>query len=387
MTDATRFSRCSPAEVQDLLTLHLHTIWTQPTRARDVPPLMLWGAPGTGKSTLVREVAEREGIGFLDFRLAQREPVDLRGLPVPRGDAVHWLLPAEWPRDQESRGIILFDELTAADRALQVAAYELILDRRLGELYTLPPGWYVTAAGNRATDRAVSVPMSSALANRFCHLELDPDTAGWIAWALRRGLRPEVAGFIRWRPALLLSAEGELERGWPSPRAWERVSHELNVIEGGMFSATVRERLIGLAVTGLVGSGAATEFFAFRDLRAGLPDALDILEGRVEPKVPARADQRYALCAAVAWHMRRPNWVAFSDAFLRFGLMLPSDFAAMAMVDAMRDRSPLELAALRARPAFAAWSLRHGKALSGNVDAAAAELADAILDSLDREVA
>jgi hypothetical protein len=372
-------ARATAADIGAMLDLHLQALWEAPERAAEVPPLMLWGAPGVGKSAILREAAARHGIGFLDIRLAQREPVDLRGLPVPRGDAVHWLLPAEWPRDPASRGILLFDELTAADRTLQVAAYELILDRRLGDLYALPPGWYVAAAGNRAADRAVAVPMSSALANRFCHLELDADAACWTTWALRRGLRSDVVGFIRYRPDLLLNMEGALERGWPSPRAWERVSDTLD----RMARAGGSGRLARLAVTGLVGEGAATEFLAFRAMGEDLPDALAMLEGRIPPRIPARADQRYALCAALAWHMRRhSDWLALADGFLRIGLALPSDFATMAMTDALRDRDPAAIAAFRARPGFAAWSQRHGNAAVAGVAAGAGDIVAATLASL-----
>ncbi|BBI63392.1 hypothetical protein HSBAA_46980 [Vreelandella sulfidaeris] len=79
---------------------------------------------------------------------------------------------------------------SAADRSLQVAAYELLLDRRLGDLYTLPDGWLVMGAGNRAEDRAVSVPMSSALANRLMHLEIKADIEAWA-------ITPSLKGCMR----------------------------------------------------------------------------------------------------------------------------------------------------------------------------------------------
>ena len=167
----------SIAELKDLLRDNLNALWENDpalhTKHADasmmIPPVMVWGAPGVGKSTAVRELTKELGIGFIDVRLAQREPVDMRGLPVPdeKENSVKWLVSGEWPRDPKSRGIIMFDELTAADKTLQVAAYEFILDRRLGALYSVPPGWYIMAAGNRTEDRAVACAMSSALANRF----------------------------------------------------------------------------------------------------------------------------------------------------------------------------------------------------------------------------
>ena len=236
-----------------------------------LPPLMVWGAPGIGKSSIFRDAAARRGIGFIDVRLAQREPVDVRGLPVPDGDGVKWLVSSEWPRDPKSRGIILFDEITAADRSLQVAAYEFILDRRLGDLYRVPPGWFICAAGNRVSDRAVATTMSSALANRFMHVELAGDAESWGAWAIAAGVHPSVTAFIRFRPACLFRQEGEnLERGWPSPRAWERVGHMV-----ALFGDDVP--LLRIAVNGLVGEKAGVEFMAFRKANAQFDDAAEML--------------------------------------------------------------------------------------------------------------
>jgi hypothetical protein len=124
--------------LENLFRNILDSLWNGKAAPDKLPPLMVWGAPGLGKSTIIRSLAQEYGVNFIDVRLAQREPVDIRGLPVPTGNGVEWQVSAEWPRDPESRGIILFDELTAADRSLQVAAYEFILDRRLGDLYKVP---------------------------------------------------------------------------------------------------------------------------------------------------------------------------------------------------------------------------------------------------------
>ena len=44
--------------------------------------VMIWGAPGIGKSSIVAKVAQDAGIGIVDLRLSQLAPTDLRGLPA-----------------------------------------------------------------------------------------------------------------------------------------------------------------------------------------------------------------------------------------------------------------------------------------------------------------
>ena len=361
-------------QVRAVLDHHLRALWEDPTRARILPPVMLWGPPGIGKSAVVRQACEEEGIGFVDVRLAQREPVDVRGLPVPKDGVVQWLLPDEYPRDRGSRGIILFDELTAADRTLQVAAYEFILDRRLGSLYEVPPGWYVMAAGNRTSDRAVATTMSSALANRFCHLDVAPDLEGWVRWAQAAGVHPDVIGFLRFRPNLFLDMKGNLERGWPSPRAWERVGLETDLVDR-LDPSTFR-----VLIAGLVGSGAAREYLAFRTWRRDLPAIEAMLAAEAPVAIPDKADHRYALCAGVAWYLWRRNaWLRSLDVFFEIVEALPADFAAMLIVDAINLGKPEQVAALVQHPHFAVWGSKHGPTLVARFSANATAVAREVL--------
>ena len=293
---------CNVSEAQTILKHHLSAIWGDPELSGKLPPMMIWGPPGIGKSTLVRGVTEELNIGFVDVRLAQREPVDIRGLPVPREDrqGIDWIVSSEWPRvgveGTPERGIILFDELTAADSTLQVAAYEFILDRRLGELYKVPDGWYIVAAGNRAEDNAVARTMSSALANRFLHLDLSAGSDDWCNWAVSTGHHSDVVGFIRFRPDLLLDMSAHHERGWPSPRSWSRVSDEVRLAEKSGLS----DRFLCLIIDGLIGIGAGMEFKAFRDSKSLLPDVRAMLNGTVKAQFPEKLDQQWAMITSLA---------------------------------------------------------------------------------------
>src|SRR5690606_19509089 len=140
---------------------------------------MIWGPPGIGKSSIVAQTAARFGLGFIDVRLSQLAPTDLRGLPVPEDGIARWYPPEFLPRD--GRGILFLDELNMAPPAIQGMAQQLILDRKVGS-YTVPEGWFIWAAGNRKEDRAAVFDMPAPLANRFLHLEVEPDSESFKAY-------------------------------------------------------------------------------------------------------------------------------------------------------------------------------------------------------------
>ena len=364
-------NRVNGIELKRLVALSVEAIFMHPENAGLVPPIMVWGAPGLGKSSIISEVASDLGIGFIDIRLAQREPVDIRGLPVPGEESVKWLVSSDWPRDKNSRGIILFDEITAADRSLQVAAYEFILDRRLGELYTVPDGWYICAAGNRTEDRAVTSTISSALANRFMHLELGEDVETWLIWARKHDIRPEVMGFIRFSPQMLFRQKNEnLERGWPTPRAWERVSKMLEIMQNE------DESLVRKMVYGLVGNRAGVEFMEFRKMSESFGDVKKMMTDPTSPvEIPTRADMRYALVTAMTYFLWRgrnaPEENMLIDGFYRLCMELPSDFATMAMMDAILGENQKpdkhKMDKLFENKAFKKWSAKHGKELKRRI--------------------
>ena len=371
--DSSKNKTISMNELKKLIRCNLEALWSSekylarsPERqAAMIPPLMIWGAPGLGKSTAVRELTEELGIGFIDVRLAQREPVDMRGLPVPENDRVKWLVSSEWPRDPDSRGIIMFDELTAADRTLQVASYEFILDRRLGDLYKVPPNWYILAAGNRVEDRAVACNMSSALANRFLHVEVAAEADSFIQWAVANDLHPAVINFIRYRPGKLFSQDKEnLQRGWPSPRSWERVSTMLKIAD-----RSNAKEILEYVLPGLVGEGAAAEFATFLHTRFFMIEQCDIkgklLNGEKLP-VPKRVDMIYACCGAVCYHIETENDPEILQKLvtgcLDLALRLTGDFSMMLITDALnRLKEKGELKMLLTHPLYEKWRSKFQK--------------------------
>jgi hypothetical protein len=162
---------------------------------------MLWGTRGVGKSSIVRQVAHTHRVPLIDLRLTTIEPVDLRGAIY--ADEVQartvWFPPEFLPGPDQPSGILFLDELTAADQRLQISAYSLILDRRVGQ-YRLPDGWLVVAAGNAAHHGAITHDMGTALADRMFHFHVQATIDAFMAHALAEGFAPEVMAYLKVRP-------------------------------------------------------------------------------------------------------------------------------------------------------------------------------------------
>ena len=335
-------NRMSMDELEEVLTTNAKLIMDNDEMGAVIPPLLIHSSPCIGKSSIVKEVAKTLGIQLVDVRLAEMESVDIRGLPsVEKNDnnegIMRWNAPDCWPRDPKSKGIIFLDEITSCDKSCQVAAYELILDRKIGDFYKVPDGWYIVSAGNLTTDRAVATSMSSALANRFLHIELKEDPDQWIKWGTMNKVHPSVLGFIRYRPEFLFSMENEnLERGWPSPRSWERVSHMVKIYGNN-------EPILRKMVYGLVGPAKGLEFMEFFKLNEQFENVLDMMYGKIPVKIPTKNDQRYAMCSTLIYQVWRGENTKDENAriggFYNIVKELPPEFIMMCIQGAMHGTS------------------------------------------------
>ena len=256
-------------------------------------PVMIWGPPGVGKSQLVADVASEHNVPLIDIRLSQLEPSDLRGIPFRVDSHVQWAVPRMLPDAQQhgDAGILFLDEITSAAPAVSAAAYQLILDRCLGE-YRIPKGWVIYAAGNRQGDRGVTYSMPTPLANRFTHFEFDVNLDDWVLWAHRNKIDDRIIAFLRFRPELLFDFDPALDPvAFPTPRSWEFAHRALKKFEPG-------SPVLANALQACVGNAAGIELSAFIDNLASLGDVDEIVEGGSVP-VPDSIDLQYALASSL----------------------------------------------------------------------------------------
>lgn len=392
----------------------------------------LWGPPGISKSAVARALADELAIAFIDNRLSQSDPSDLRGIPYPTtiagrevmkfsisetlpqnmdldfvrnilvpgehkieisnpkgSNGIHFVtnpkitvtpinpkhtveIVTDYERDEEgeivyfnsigekvtaaegsprkarkldsitvilrdengaptigdvriiakgkARAILALEEFNSAPPSVQAAAYQLVLDRRLGE-YIVPDGVVIVAMGNRDTDKGITFKMATPIANRFVHVEMRPDFEDWQRWAIKAFVHRDVVGFLtQFKNHLFQFDPGTALRGFPTPRSWQFVSDILKADEKNPQSDMVVHGL----VAGCVGEGVAVEFLEFRSVARDLPKAEEILSGKLKKmKDLPQVSLSYALTTSLCYELKEretalrrkhgENWNRTSD--------------------------------------------------------------------------
>ncbi|QOP45088.1 AAA family ATPase [Sulfurimonas paralvinellae] len=304
-------------------------------------PVFLWGAPGIGKSSIVKQIAQKKGVDFIDLRLALMDPTDLKGIPFydKESHSALWAPPAFLPREGE--GILFLDELNSAAPAVQSSAYQLILDRRVGE-YELPDGWAIVAAGNREGDRGVTYTMPAPLANRFVHFELDVNVDDWREWAYKSNLDARIIAYISYKNEHLFTFDAsKREKSFATPRSWEYVH---NILQSGVAAELLLD-----VISGAVGKEAAVGFLSFIKVMDKLPDLDAILQEKLR-EYPQEIDVLYALSSGiVSKYLQNPDEKILEN-ILEYSLELKSEFAVLIVQDLQRNAVRMEHL-----PAFSEW--------------------------------
>ena len=320
-----------------------------------IPSVALWGPMGVGKSSAVKEIARSlseqvdRKVLVTDIRLLNFSPVDLRGIPVAdeQREFAVWLKPRIFDLPEDCLNILFLDEISAAPQSMQAAAYQIALDKAIGE-HKLPENCIVICAGNRTTDRSVAFRMPKALASRLMHFEVRPDFESWYLWAVEQGLDSRVIGYLAFDNSRLNMEAGVEELAFPTPRSWEFVSRLLQ-------TTGKTPQQLHVLLSGCIGVSAAGEFEAWCRIYDRLPRTADILSGRHTAPVKG-TDVTYAVISSLlACANQRSEQITTKELenVCSYASRFPADFAAL-FFRGLLNLEGMNLKLLHV-PSFSAW--------------------------------
>lgn len=302
-------------------------------------PVILWGPPGQGKTSVINAIAEKSG-RLLETLLASiREPQDFAGLPSINNGRAQLVSP-DWAirLSEDGNGILFTDEVNTAPPTVQAALLRVCLDQVAGDCH-LGERTSIIAAANPPEQAADGWDLAAPLANRFCHLEWslpsdvvrDGLSGVWPAFQLpevNETLAAEavasekilIAGFLTSRPDLtttLPKATSEQGRAFPTPRSWEAAA----VLSGWATALGLDESVRRILVRGSVGLGASAEYLTYRS-NLDLPRPKDVLRDPLGFEIPKRADLIYVIGAGILSEVRndltKENWTTAGIVLERF---------------------------------------------------------------------
>jgi hypothetical protein len=289
-------------------------------------PVLLWGAPGEGKTAVVESAVE-QGWYVETLIVSHYEPSDFAGLPVIGPDGSVTLAPPAWATrlaSHDGPAIAFFDEFSTASPALQAAALRPLTHFQVGALQ-LPPTVSFVAAANPADVAASGWELAAPTASRFVHLnwamplEVYAEcliTRDWPALPVyaepdglaveRDRLRVLVSGFLRARASQISAIPSDaMGRGkaFPTPRTWDYATRLASF--AGAVGAT--KAVVRLVVTGCIGEVTAHEFLAWCAAQ-DLPDPEGLL---ADPHgydfTGMRPDRAYVVLQGVLAAVSREN--------------------------------------------------------------------------------
>lgn len=250
--------------------------------------LLLRGAPGVGKSSILKQIA-RELPDYLPcyVDVANLDLGDL-GMPVIDRES---MTTAYAPNTRFGIGkgqtrpvLLMLDELGKASRPVLNMLLPVILEHRLGDV-ELPRGSIVFGTTNLDTD-GVGDNIPAHAFNRMTVMDVANPTADeWLGWAIQNSIAPEVMAFAREYPQVferydlidpkeknpyIFSPLTGNTKAFCSPRSLEKAS---NIVAR-------REQLgdaLLPALAGTVGESAARDLEANVMLADSMPRFTDII--------------------------------------------------------------------------------------------------------------
>ncbi len=310
-------------------------------------PILVKGAPGTGKSDIIAQACTQAGADLIISHPVVSDPTDYKGLPfpvkdkeeatfLPFGDLLK-LIKADKPT------VFFLDDLGQAPMSVQSSVMQLILARRING-HKVSEHVIFLAATNRRQDKAGVMGILEPVKSRFAAIvELEVNVDDWVDWAYQQDMPAELIAFIRYRPNLLHDFKPTADIvNTPCPRT---VAYVGNMMKAGMPQGLEYELTSGAA-----GEGFAAEFIGFLNIYKELPDIPTLIQNPEQAPVPTEPSLLFAICGALVHKAERKNFANI----LRYANRIPAEFQVLLVKDAIKHNK-----ALSSTPEFNAWAVKH----------------------------
>ncbi len=306
-------------------------IFVQDTLEAGLVPFVQ-SSPGMGKSAIIKQIAKEYNLKVIDHRLSTSAPEDLSGLPAFIDGKARFMPFDTFPTKNDPipegyDGWLLFlDEFNSASKAVQAAAYKLVLDKAVGQ-HDLHDSVAIVAAGNLSTDRAIVNPVGTAMQSRLVHIHMTLDQKEFIEdIVIGHDWDKRIGAYLNWKPSNIMDFRPDNnDKTFCCPRTWEFVN---KLVKGKYKDFTTNahgERVFPMMekaalLAGTITSGVAAEFITFCKIWDKLPSIKQIVANPELCDIPVDGATRYATVTHCVEYTDEDNVADVLKYIDRFGI-------------------------------------------------------------------
>lgn len=221
-------------------------------------PVLLMGPPGIGKTAIMKQIAEEEKIGLVEYTLTHHTRQSAVGLPILekkrfQGEeytvteyTMSEMLASVYEcieKEGAETGILFLDEINCVSETLAPTMLQLLQNKTFGA-HRLPKGWCIVAAGNPERYNKSVREFDIVTLDRVKKIEIQENHSVWDRYAARQGVHLGIRSYLQLRAENFYRIEERQEGScFVTARGWEDLSRILQSYEE--MKVPVTEELIG----------------------------------------------------------------------------------------------------------------------------------------------
>ena len=210
-------------------------------------PMFLMGAPGIGKTAIIRQIAQELQIGVVSYSMTHHTRQSALGLPqiVEREHKGRAYEASEYTMSEivdaiyhymettgEERGILFLDEINCVSETLYPSMLQFLQFKTFGR-HKVPDGWVIVCAGNPPEYNRSVHDFDIVTLDRLRELDVEPDYPVWRQYAAEKGLHPAVTTFLQTKPDYFYQVTSKPGGGksFVTARGWEDLADAISLYE------------------------------------------------------------------------------------------------------------------------------------------------------------
>lgn len=276
-------------------------------------PVFLLGAPGIGKTAIMKQIAEELGVGLVSYSMTHHTRQSALGLPYittkKYGNEEYQvseytmseIIASVYDQIEETgikEGILFLDEINCVSETLTPSMLQFLQFKTFGR-HQIPEGWIVVTAGNPPEYNKSVKEFDIVTMDRLKLIKVEPEFDVWKEYGYLRNIHPSVLTYLEIKKNYFYLVETTINgKTFVTARGWEDLSRMIRLYEE--YNLTVDRKLVEQY---LQNNKIARDFATYYDLFNKYKSDYqidDILNGIASDEIKMRAknakfDERIAL--------------------------------------------------------------------------------------------